>query len=90
MATYALGKVGMNLRGNYDASATYDKLDVVTYGGSSYAALQSCTGVPVTNTKYWQVLCVDGAESDSTEEVCTAVSGWMESRSIGKWFSSIR
>lgn len=33
----------MNLRGTYDASATYNKLDVVTYNGSSYAALQSCT-----------------------------------------------
>ena len=51
MATYALGKIGMNLRGTYDVSATYNKLDVVTYNGSSYAALQTCTGVPVTNAE---------------------------------------
>ena len=81
MATYALGKVGMNLRGNYDTSATYHKLDVVTYGGSSYAALQTCTGMPVTNTEYWQMLCTSGAESYSTEEVCTGGT-WVDGKPL--------
>ena len=81
MATYALGKIGMNLRGTYDVSATYNKLDVITYNGSSYAALQTCTGVPVTNTEYWQMLCVGNAESYSTDEVCTGGT-WIDGKPI--------
>ena len=81
MATYALGKIGMNLRGTYDVSATYNKLDVVTYNGSSYAALQTCTGVPVTNAEYWQMLCVGNAESYSTDEVCTGGT-WIDGKPI--------
>ena len=81
MATYALGKIGMNLRGTYDASATYHKLDVVTYNGSSYAALQICTGVPVTNTEYWQQLCIGNAESYTTNEVCTGGT-WIDGKPI--------
>lgn len=81
MATYALGKVGLKLCGNYDASATYNMLDVVTYGGSCYAALQSCTGVPVTNTEYWQMLCAGNAESYSTDEVCTG-GIWVDGKPI--------
>ena len=81
MATYALGKIGMNLRGTYDASATYHKLDVVTYNGSSYAALQVCTGVPVTNAEYWQMLCAGNAESYTTNEVCTGGT-WIDGKPI--------
>ena len=81
MATYALGKIGMNLRGTYDASATYHKLDVVTYNGSSYAALQTCTGVLVTNTEYWQQLCIGNAESYTTNEVCTGGT-WIDGKPI--------
>lgn len=81
MATYELGKVGMTLRGTYNASASYNALDVVTYNGSSYAALQPCTGVPVTNTNYWQLLCAGGAESYSTEEVCTGGT-WVDGKPL--------
>ena len=81
MATYTLGKIGMNLRGTYDASATYNKLDVVTYHGSSYAALQSCTGVPVTNTEYWQMLCAGNGEHYSDNEVLTG-NTWIDGKPI--------
>ena len=81
MATYTLGKIGMKLRGTYDASTTYSKLDVVTCDGSSYAALQSCTGVPVTNTEYWQQLCVGNSEGYSTDDTCTG-STWIDGKAI--------
>lgn len=81
MATYTLGKIGMKLRGTYDASTTYSKLDVVTHNGSSYAALCPCTGVPVTNTECWQQLCVGNSENYSDEEVCT-VGTWTDGKLI--------
>ena len=51
-----LGKVGMRLRGTYNAANTYEVLDVVTYNNGLYIAK---TSVPAntapTNTTYWQV-----------------------------------
>ena len=51
-----LGKVGMYLRGEYNAGTTYAKLDVVTYQGESYSAKGETTGNLPTNTEYWQKL----------------------------------
>lgn len=51
-----LGKVGMRLRGTYNAANSYEVLDVVTYNNGLYIAK---TSVPAntlpTNTTYWQV-----------------------------------
>ena len=54
--TYELGRIGLNLRGEYNSETAYEKLDVVTYNGSSYAAKASCTGVLPTNTASWLLL----------------------------------
>lgn len=48
--TYNLGRIGLNLRGDYDAATTYEKLDVVHYKGNSYAAKGACTGILPTDT----------------------------------------
>ena len=55
-ATYNLGRIGLNLRGDFDAAASYEKLDVVFYDGSSYAAKSACTGVLPTNADFWTLL----------------------------------
>ena len=62
--TYTLGRVGLNPRGAYSASATYEKLDVVNYEGSSYAALARVTGVLPTNTTNWTLLA-QGTDAES-------------------------
>ena len=54
--TYNLGRIGLNLRGDFDAAASYEKLDAVFYDGSSYAAKSACTGVLPTNTDFWTLL----------------------------------
>ena len=54
--TYNLGRIGLNLRGDFDAAASYEKLDVVFYDGSSYAAKSACTGVLPTNADFWTLL----------------------------------
>lgn len=38
---YTLGRIGLNIRGTYDAEETYAELDVVHYQGSSYVARQT-------------------------------------------------
>ncbi len=58
-----LGKISFRLCGNYDESITYERLDVVTYGGSSYVALKSTTGnTPSVDSTFWQLIA-SGSES---------------------------
>ena len=40
--TTNLGRVAMVPKGTWDNTATYSKLNVVTYGGSSYVARRDC------------------------------------------------
>lgn len=57
MATVNLGRVSFVMKGDYSSSTTYKRLDVVSFGGVSYAAKQDVpTGTVPTNTTYWQVL----------------------------------
>lgn len=55
MSTSA-GRVLMIPKGDYDATATYTMLDVVSYQGKSYVAKQTTTGNAPTNTTYWQLM----------------------------------
>ena len=60
--TYIIGKVAMTFRGEYNASTSYEKLDVITYNGTSYGVLQACTGVTPPNATYYQVLAQKGTD----------------------------
>ena len=61
MATFNLGRFILNPRGNYGSSASYNKLDVVLYNGSSYICKSDSTTNKVpTNTTYWQLLAQAG------------------------------
>ena len=55
MSTSA-GRVLMIPKGDYDATATYTMLDVVSYQGKSYVAKTTTTGNAPTNTTYWQLM----------------------------------
>ena len=62
MSTYNLGRIGLNIRGDYDDSGVYEPLDVVAYHGEVYVTTASTTGNPpcdvdgITDTDYWQKL----------------------------------
>ena len=58
MATFVLGQVGLNPRGAYDSATAYNRLDCVSYDGSSYIALADNTGVAPTNTSTWMPLAL--------------------------------
>ncbi|MBR1386428.1 MAG: hypothetical protein IJ568_06330 [Bacilli bacterium] len=55
-----LGIVGIKNMGVYDPETEYEKLNVVTYQGSSYCAKQSTTGNLPTDTDYWQLYAEKG------------------------------
>lgn len=57
MASTINVKIAPLPRGDYSSSATYAKLDVVSYNGSSYMAIKAVPmGTVPTNTTYWQLL----------------------------------
>lgn len=57
---YTIGKVAPTPRGAYVATTTYNPLDIVTYNGSSYWVLQSCTGITPPNATYYQLIASKG------------------------------
>lgn len=52
---------GITPKGAYDNGTTYATGDSVSYGISSYVAIQATTGNLPTDTTYWQLLAQGGA-----------------------------
>ena len=51
------GRIGFVTRGEYNNTETYNFLDVVYYGNSSYVAKKLTVGnTPADNNEYWQAL----------------------------------
>lgn len=58
-----LGRVSLVPRGEYDAAATYNRLDIVEYEGSSYLVLaDGTTGVTPVNGAAYMLIAQAGAE----------------------------
>ena len=68
------GRIGFVLKGDYNASTTYEFLDVVHYGHNSYAAKGTTTGNLPTNTTYWQPI-TDGEFLTATDYATASVAG---------------
>ena len=56
MAKQNLGRVAMVSKGEYSSATSYEKLDIVTYEGSSYVCKKDSIGNLPTNAEYWQLL----------------------------------
>ena len=78
--TYTLGRVGLNLRGEYNQAAAYEPLDVVSWHGSSYAAKAATTGAAPSDTDKWEML-VQGPAAHSTGEQATGAR-WIDGKEI--------
>lgn len=70
-----LGIVGISNKGQYNSETDYEKLNVVTYNGSSYCALRSCKGIVPTNTDYWQLYAEKGATGATGEQGPIPIKG---------------
>ena len=62
MAKQILGRVSIVFKGEYNSTTNYEKLDIVSYNGSSYACLKDCVGVIPTDTTYWQLVAESGQQ----------------------------
>ena len=63
--TIELGIVGIKNMGTFNAQTAYEKLNVVTYQGSSYCALKDTIGNLPTNAEYWQLYAEKGDKGDT-------------------------
>lgn len=73
LSTKVLGIVAMEPKGEYDATAYYEKLNTVTHNDSTYMALKASTGVLPTDTEYWQLIG-GGVTREDTELVFNTVA----------------
>lgn len=64
MAKQILGRVSIIFKGEYNSTTNYEKLDIVSYNGSSYACLKDCVGVIPTDTTYWQLVAQKGEQGE--------------------------
>lgn len=56
MSTTVLGKVSMTPKGAWNASTSYEPLDVVSYGGSAFLARRANSNVTPTEGADWQMI----------------------------------
>lgn len=75
MATKILGKVVITPKGEFNEATTYQKLDVVTYQGSSFICLQKTVSNLPTNTEYWQLIAEKGEQGEQGEQGIQGVQG---------------
>jgi hypothetical protein len=79
MAKTNLGKVGLTPKKAYSASITYERLDFVTAGDSSYVSLQDNNlGHPVTDGAWWQVLASGAASTEAATAALAAAAKALE------------
>ena len=59
-----LGRIAPINKGPYAAGTTYEKLDIVSYNGSSYMYINdtSGSGHAPTDTSYWSIMAQKGAD----------------------------
>lgn len=76
MATkQVLGKVLIVMRGEYDNEETYERLDVVTYNGSSYIAKKETIGNLPTDNSFWSILAKKGDSYEINKDDLEKVKG---------------
>ena len=83
MAKTNLGKVGLTPKKAYSASITYERLDFVTAGDSSYVSLQDNNlGHPVTDGAWWQVLASGAASTEAATAALAAAAKALEGADV--------
>ena len=63
MVNQDLGRVAVVLRGEYDPEAQYERLDCISYQGSSYLVRKHCTGVTPAAGEYYQLAALAGSSA---------------------------
>ena len=70
-----LGKVSLTPKGEYSPDTAYTALDVVSYGGSSWLALQNVTGVAPVEGEDWMLLAQKGDRGEQGIQGIQGIQG---------------
>lgn len=94
MSTSILGKVTIVPKGAYNAATTYNRLDLVTYNGSSFIArVDNLTGVTPTDGANWQLLAAAGMgasiQSETHEYVAQVASAYTGTPPSSGWSTTV-
>ena len=81
MAKANAGRILIMPRGTYDANATYEFLDLVTYNNASWLAKKTATGIEPADGEYWHKMA-DGVEL--VTNLTTEAEGKALDASMGK------
>lgn len=71
-----LGKVALTPKGEWNAATTYERLDVVSYQGSSYTVLKECIGQTPSEGEYYSLLASKGAKGDKGDSADPVVNSF--------------
>lgn len=84
MVTTVLGKVAVTPKGEWSSTVTYEKLDVVSYNGSSYLSVRTVpAATPLSNTNYWLLLAQKGDTGNGVASIeKTGTSGLTDTYTI--------
>ena len=68
------GRILIMPKGNYDASVTYEMLDLVFHGGASWVAKKTATGIEpsLANAEHWMLMC-SGTDITTLEQRMSAL-----------------
>ena len=88
------GRIGFLIKGNYDASATYNFLDIVFYNGNSYVAKKDgITGItPTEKGENWQLFATggEGQKIDVDEELNEQSTNPVQNKAIYTEITSLK
>lgn len=84
MVTTVLGKVAITPKGEWNSATAYEKLDVVSYNGSSYLSVRTVpAATPLSNTNYWLLLAQKGDTGNGVASIeKTGTSGLTDTYTI--------
>lgn len=84
MVTTVLGKVAVTPKGEWNSTTAYEKLDVVSYNGSSYLSVRTVpAATPLSNTNYWLLLAQKGDTGNGVASIeKTGTSGLTDTYTI--------
>ena len=75
MAETILGKVCPTPKGVYNATAKYEKLDIIQHDGNGYMVLKECTGVLPSEGEYYMLLSARGSDGTNGSDGTAGADG---------------
>lgn len=84
MSTTVLGKVSMTPKGAWNASTSYEPLDVVSYGGSAFLARRANSNVTPTEGADWQMIAEKATVGNIEQTTGAATDKVMSQKAVTK------